>query len=238
MKGIVGTTNMATLVKERVRLCVKCRICLPLTRFCSRDDGGCDGHKTEKQGGCRYARCGTCSRLPSEGMCQCEHICECFACWEYKDNIDRVAMSQGCRHSICWLCFEDELDLEFQCFCKWMCKCEKCEISRKDESQGCPYGDCITCGGVPGEMDSSCDCDNTCKCFECRDDAQDNQTYLLSAENSQPEYEENEGCKFSTCGVCNGNKCTPIGCIWRCKCRLCRYVRVQELQAQNEGKWF
>ena len=224
--------------KISVRLCVKCRICVPLTHFLSRDDGVCDGHKTEKQGGCRFARCGACKRLPSEGMCECEHSCECFACWEYNDNIDRAAMSQGCHTSICWICFENESDLWTQCDCKWLCACEDCVTSRNDSNQGCHRGDCSTCGGCAGQMEPSCDCENTCQCFECREDREEYQTYLLSLESTQPTYEQNEGCLFSACNLCSGSvkKCSEVGCNWLCKCRHCRHARDQELQDQKERR--
>jgi hypothetical protein len=217
--------NMKTDAKK-VRLCVKCRLCVPLEHFLSRDDGACDGHTTEEQGGCRYARCSTCKRLPSEGTCICQHTCECFACCEYTDNLHRAAMSQGCRYSICWVCFQDESDLGFQCDCKWLCSCKDCVISRKDENQGCSRCECSTCGGRAGDMDPSCDCENTCECGECREDREIDEADLISG----TEYEQNEGCRFSACG-CNETeeKCKAC-CRWMCKCRLCRHARNQELQ--------
>jgi len=209
---------------------------VPLVRFRVRDDGACDGHKMEKQGGCRFARCGTCKRLPSEGSCECEHTCECFACWEYKDNIDRVVMSQGCRVGICWICFEDESDLEYSCDCKWLCECEYCVVSRKDGNQGCPHCECVTCGGNPGDVDSFCDCENTCQCHECRGGREEYDSGVLSGEIIPPRYEENEGCIFSACCSCDGtmDECVEGDCVWRCRCRFCRQARREELQVEKD----
>jgi len=222
-----------------LRLCVKCSICVPLVRFLSRDDGACDGHTTENEGGCRFARCGTCKRLPSEGTCDCQHTCECFACWEYKDNINRAAMSQGCHYGICGICFKDNSNYQVQCcICKWLCGCENCVPSRNDSNQGCHLADCSTCGGNPNHL---CDCEHTCGCHDCRGERKKYQSGVLSGEIIPPEYEQNQGCKFSSCGVCNsaaeesdegetdkGDSDWRVD--WLCKCRYCRHSRSESLQ--------
>ena len=223
---------------DGVRLCVKCRICVPLTDFISRDDGVCDGHAKEKQGGRRYARCSTCQRLPSEGICDCQHTCECLACWEYNNNIARAAMSQCCRHAICGMCCKEESDLHNKCIYKWLCLCKECAVSRRYGGQGCLLSECPTRGWCAGELDPSCDCENTRECHECRDNREIHQSGLRSGNIIEPKYEENEKCMFSACGVCNGTaeKCAAEDCRWRCICRDCRRLRAQYLQEEKQQK--